>query len=239
MTKKGNAPKHNGIVQLQNLPRGIFHREQYRRILRYYERLKTIYDGRQKGAKFEYQDDDMLAFFMNCHHLKDWIIQDFYVDDSHPDHAKYSAMVSRLSDEVDRFVDSHDCLKLCADICNGAKHLRRLEPLHFGETIKVRTEVHIDDKDDHPSVKRVWKIISASGKEWDALDLATDCVKKWTSFLKDHEEMFQEMIGRQEERNTKCVADVSSETCNPIRSSRIIGVRKEKPLEYHVIPKKD
>jgi hypothetical protein len=149
--KVRDTPKPPLEVQLRNSPRGYLHIEQYQRVIRLYKRFKQINDGTQKGATFEGQEDDMLAFFLNCHHLKDWVIQDFYVDKSHPDYAMYC----RLRDEVVRLIDSNDCLKLCADICNGAKHLRRDEASHFGEALRVRTEVHVDETEDDFTVKRV------------------------------------------------------------------------------------
>lgn len=196
MSKKGNPVKATGGFKLQNLPRGHLHIDQYKRVLRYYERFKEINEGRQRGATFEGQEDDMLAFFMNCHHLKDWVVRDFFIDKADPNYARYAPMCSRLSTEVDRFVDENDCLRLCADICNGTKHLHRTESLHYGEAVRVRTEVHIDETKDDPEVKRVWKFISESGKVWDAFELATDCVSKWKEFLDAHKDMFQKMMAR-------------------------------------------
>ena len=206
---------------MHNLPRGRLYTEQYNRVLRYYERFKLINDGRQKGASFEGQYDDMLGFFMNCHHLKDWVIQDFYTDKGDPNHPKYC----RLRDEIVGFIDSNDCLKLCADICNGAKHLHRDEPLHFGEDIRVREEVHIDVTVDNPPVRRAWKITSESGKEWDAFELATECVTKWKEFFAGHKKNFQALTDFPEEGSTSGIADMSTIETNVVGSAHSVMYR--------------
>jgi len=224
MTMSADSTKTSKGVQLHNLPRGRLHIEQYNRVLRYYERFKLINDGRQKGSSFEGQYDDMLGFFMNCHHLKDWIIQDFYIEKGHPDHPEYC----RLRDEVVHFIDSYDCLKLCADICNGAKHLYRNEPLHFGETIRVRNEVHIDETVDDPPVQRVLRITSESGKEWDAFELANECLSKWKEFFAGHKKVFQTLMDQPEEGSTTGVADRTME-------ANVIG--SERSVLYRVISK--
>ena len=177
------------MTQFSNLPRGYLHVEQYKRVLRWYKRFKEINDGKRLDDDFNCQDDDMLAFFMNCHHLKDWVIQDFFVEASDPDIAKYC----RLRDEVVRFVDSNECLMICSNICNGAKHLRRQESPHFKESLRVRTEIHIDETIKNPPVKRVWKITSESRKEWDAFELTSECVKKWHEFLNNHANLIREL----------------------------------------------
>ena len=97
------------MTQLRNLPRGKLCIDQLNRVIRWYRRFQQINEGIQKGASFEGQYDDMLAFFMNCYHLKDWIKNDIS-DDS-------------LNTVVEDYINQNDCLKLCADICNGAKHL--------------------------------------------------------------------------------------------------------------------
>src|SRR5688572_24355440 len=50
--------------------------EQYRRMMRSYERFATIDRGRVYDALSENYDDEVFAFFLNCYHLKDWIKND-------------------------------------------------------------------------------------------------------------------------------------------------------------------
>ena len=64
--------------------------EQFNRVKRWYERFAAINEGREHSAPSDYYyEDDVYAFFINCHHLEDWIIKD-------PD-------VGPASDKVDGF----------------------------------------------------------------------------------------------------------------------------------------
>ena len=83
----------------------------------------------------------MLAFFMNCYHLKDWIKND--ISDT------------SLNAAVEDYINQNACLKLCADICNGAKHLD-LTHSRFGEGTSIGTEVHLDESQKNSPVIRKW-----------------------------------------------------------------------------------
>jgi hypothetical protein len=50
--------------------------EQYRRMMRSYERFASIDRGRVYDPSSESYDDEVFAFFLNCYHLKDWIKND-------------------------------------------------------------------------------------------------------------------------------------------------------------------
>jgi len=50
--------------------------------------------------------DVVYAFFQSCYHLKDWVLTDKI----------------KTSSEIKKFIDDNDCIKICADICNGTKH---------------------------------------------------------------------------------------------------------------------
>ncbi len=160
------------MTQLRNLPRGKLCIDQLNRVIRWYRRFQQINEGIQKSASFEGQYDDMLAFFMNCYHLKDWIKNDIS-DDS-------------LNTVVEDYINQNDCLKLCADICNGAKHLD-VTRSRFGEETSIRTEVHLDESQENPPVIRKWYITSNSGQIFDAFDIATQCVERWVDFFNQHE----------------------------------------------------
>jgi hypothetical protein len=160
------------MIQLRNLPRGRLCIDQLERVIRWYYRFQQINEGRQTGASFEGQYDDMLAFFMNCYHLKDWIKND--ISDT------------SLNAAVEDYINQNACLKLCADICNGAKHLN-LTHSRFGEGTSIRTEVHLDESLENPPVIRKWYITSDSGQIFDSFDIATQCVQKWVEFFNQHE----------------------------------------------------
>src|SRR5208337_1655775 len=83
---------------------------QWERVKRYYTRFKALNDGIEHAMSSEHCVDDIYAFFQNCYHLKDWIKND-------------NTAPAAKRKGVEGYVKSHDCLKLCADICNGLKHL--------------------------------------------------------------------------------------------------------------------
>jgi hypothetical protein len=170
------------MTQLGSLPKGHSHADQYYRMCRWYERFKKMNDGTQVGATFEGQDDDMRAFFINCDHLYDWVINDFKVGKSHPNYKEYC----EFRKDLEEFKNRNECIKICADLCNSSKHFRLNKRPKFGEETRIRTEIHIDELKDNPPVKRIWRIESESGNEYDAFEIATQCVTKWKEFLENH-----------------------------------------------------
>jgi len=57
-------------------------------------------------------DDAVLTFFQNAWHLKDWIRND-------------PTIPKPVADAIVSLVEVSPELLVCADLCNGAKHLRR------------------------------------------------------------------------------------------------------------------
>jgi site-specific recombinase XerD len=58
--------------------------------------------------------DDIVAFFQNCYHLKDWIEHD----------TVSKARLDSLGIDIDRaLINADDDMKLLADLCNGSKHM--------------------------------------------------------------------------------------------------------------------
>jgi len=100
--------------------------EQFDRVKRYYQRLQEIGSGRVHDRASDFYDDDFLAYFMNCYHLKDWIKN----DDSLPEEIK---------SDVEKFIKDHQCFLYCADIANGAKHLKLDGRRRIKEDIKKGT----------------------------------------------------------------------------------------------------
>jgi hypothetical protein len=92
-------------------------REQYDRMLRWLERLH------EPGEVDERRCDDFYAFFLICYHLKDWIKSDPWTRQEVPE----------ITAQVEKFVNDHESLRVCADIANGVKHLVRDNP----KTVRV------------------------------------------------------------------------------------------------------
>lgn len=75
-------------------------------MLRSRRRLKGIAGG-QLTASFDEARDALLRFFQDAHHLKDWIRNNPSVSTS----------------DVEEFIKAAGPLQICADLCNGTKHL--------------------------------------------------------------------------------------------------------------------
>jgi len=148
--------------------------DQIQRVERWYQRFVEIDAGTQTNASFDGQEDDVLAFFMNCFHLKDWIKND--VNDP------------AFAQIVENYINANDCLKLCADICNGAKHFVLTSPRMVNDP-SMKTEVHLDVGLENPPVRRKFFIPLETGTEVNAFDIATQCMQKWHQFFRDHEDV--------------------------------------------------
>ncbi len=152
--------------------RGGGFREQYNRMLRWYARFKRIAEGREHKDDVEYYEGDMRAFFENCLHLRDWILND--------------ERSGNARKAVKDFVNIMQCMQLCADIANSYKHLkltRKPRSKHY-PTSGPRT---FDPKlgGASPSIRIRYTVATASGPR-DAFQLATECVEAWKAFLWHH-----------------------------------------------------
>jgi hypothetical protein len=146
--------------------------EQLERAKRYLKRFSDINTGISHTKASQNYDDDVYAFFQNCYHLKDWIKNDPYCNNW---------------SDVEGFINSNADLKICADLCNGLKHLQLTRPrstespqfsgnhisLNINETLGGSTEVDIAIS---------YKIATTSG-DIDAFELAKKCVTAWESFI--------------------------------------------------------
>jgi hypothetical protein len=128
--------------------------EQLARVRRYHARFKEANDGVEMRVTTEYAADDMHAFFQNCYHLKDWLKND-------------PAFTKKTDDEIEDYITATPCLALCADICNGTKHLS----LHVWEGGPMHGRIALKMSIEH------------NGVMIDAFTLATECLAAWEAFL--------------------------------------------------------
>lgn len=106
---------------------------------------------------------------MNCYHLKDWIRND-------------PAAVS-VANRVEGYINNNPELSLCADICNGLKHLQ-LDRERSGkspEFVKKKAKLEIGKGSITITLK--YEITTKDGTI-DAFSLATKCMKLWENFIK-------------------------------------------------------
>jgi hypothetical protein len=118
-------------------------------------------------------EDDAITFFMHCHHIRDWII--------HLNKAGITAS------QVDDFINSHDELKICADLCNGSKHCRLQRKIRSGRQPHIvgksyNTSTWLTGSGGGNVVKGCYTVLTASGTI-DALELAEKCMALWSKFI--------------------------------------------------------
>jgi hypothetical protein len=138
-------------------------------VKRWYERFRKINEGVQHVRQSDEYQDDVYAFFLNCHHLKDWIKNDESVDEA-------------TKNKVEGFIETKQELKICADICNGLKHLKLtrqrsgLQPRFAGRLFKLSLG------GSEPTISIKFSIETERGPI-DAFQVATKCLEAWTSFI--------------------------------------------------------
>jgi hypothetical protein len=158
--------------------------EQLDRVRRYYGRFLQHVEGIAVEMPVrispEYMDD-VYAFFQNCYHLKDWLKNDM-------DFSK------RSDQEIEEFVSTTRSLAICADICNGAKHLvlRRNRSGNIPDFTGTQMTIAFPPKfwqyefGKEPTVGFKLSLrpkILYGGSVIDAFELATEALEAWESFL--------------------------------------------------------
>jgi hypothetical protein len=146
------------------------YQEQVDRLKRSYQRLAEIDKGRTHDMYSEFYRDEIYVFFMNCHHLKDWLAKD----------SQFSASKT----EVDDYINSNKELQICADICNAHKHFRLDEPRkRSAEQPSVGDQnIELKLKAREIVVRAKFTIDTASGP-LDGFELATRCLDLWKAFI--------------------------------------------------------
>jgi hypothetical protein len=152
------------------------YRHQFARVRRYYDRFCAMHNGAADraimgAARF----DDVLSFFMHCHHLRDWV--------------KNDSTSGYSETEVMAFVRANEVLAIVADICNGAKHLKRDRPPESGEQPNIREQNLVlvlgpglrEGKADYRVRIEVW--VEHKSQLVDAFDVATEAMVLWEEFL--------------------------------------------------------
>ena len=154
------------------------HQEQFERMKRWYERIKKIDEGRPHNLSFlnlpsSYFYDEVYAFFQNCYHLKDWI--------------KNDDTVKLPKEDVEDFIKQDKYMCLCADICNGTKHLKLTRPPKSKQDPEFAGRKFSVSLGGGPEpIIGVKFSIKTKTRTIDAFELASECVRKWEEFIKDN-----------------------------------------------------
>lgn len=138
---------------------------QWGRVQRSHQRLPWLSIEWATVVTGEHLRDDVVHFFMDCYHLKDWLKHDQDVD---------------LVGDVEAFINSSDALKVVADIANGQKHLTLTRPRSGDIATELVGEVvtHGD-----ASGAEIAMTVATGGKTIDAGDLAKEALDEWRTFL--------------------------------------------------------
>jgi hypothetical protein len=148
---------------------GYKYQEQLDRVRRWYQRFKEISEGRPHDRASDYYQDDVYAFFMNCYHLKEWIKND-------PAH-------SPLGASVETFISNNPDMALCADICNGIKHLTRNRNPRTAENPKFGNRKFKVGVGTETTTIAVEYTINTTSGPVNAFDLATRCLRAWDDYI--------------------------------------------------------
>jgi hypothetical protein len=149
---------------------------QFERTRRYHNRFKQLNDGMEHAAPSDTYVDDIYAFFQNCYHLKDWLKND-------------PAYTSHTDQQIEDYVTKTESLSICADICNGSKHLtfNRTprsgdEPKMGGKVISIKVTDSFSGEE-FPIIIAMQVEVEHAGNKLDAFQLATDALQSWELFI--------------------------------------------------------
>jgi hypothetical protein len=157
------------LANAGNGSRGGGFREQYDRMMRWFERFKRVNDGQQQTDDIEYHEDTMRAFFENCFHLRDWIKND-----------SKSGIPTK---DVEDFITKTRYMKLCADVAISYKHMIVTKTPRSGENPTLGPRHFTLSTGRGPPYGQVNYTISTRSGPRDAFQLAGECVDAWKAFL--------------------------------------------------------
>jgi hypothetical protein len=146
--------------------------EQWNRVNRWLERFRETSTGRPHDRDSDYYQDEAYSFFQNCYHLKDWLKND-------------PAVTGQVND-VEAFISQSPNLSLCADICNGSKHLLLTRHRASADTRMGTRDFRVDlvaGSDDPPTISAKY-VIESTSKTFDSFTVGEACVKEWAAYLK-------------------------------------------------------
>lgn len=146
------------------------YQEQLERLKRWYGRFESIDQGRPHTVASDHYIDEIYAFFLSCYHLKDWIKND-------------STVTPGAKNKVEDFINKNDCMSICADLCNGLKHLKLTKERSKKHPKFGARKFSLDLGEPTPIIKIECSIMTKTGTI-DAFELASHCIQKWERFIK-------------------------------------------------------
>ncbi|PKN92926.1 MAG: hypothetical protein CVU44_12915 [Chloroflexi bacterium HGW-Chloroflexi-6] len=170
--------------------------QQYLRVHRWYNRVfkrsrnRLIRKARRPINEEELFLDDLYAFFVNCYHLKDWVIND--------------AAINIAPEIVESTINSNLFLQLCADICNSSKHLKlrrdgrsgqspKMSEVEITTTVSIAPDARSVDGGALINYLSDFYVETKNGHVM-ANEIASECLKAWTVFLAPYLEKNKEHL---------------------------------------------
>ena len=149
--------------------------DQRARVGRWHKRLFAIGFGIPTDMSKADALDFVFAFFMNCYHLRDWVIGSGFKPEA----------------DVDAFIRGNPDMALCRDICNGLKHFRihakgasapnwSTATMFPSTTTVPAVPVPVPGREPIPDER--WEITTGTDNI-DMFDLADRCLAAWDRFL--------------------------------------------------------
>jgi hypothetical protein len=142
--------------------------DQWARVERWFTIFGETNEGRPHDRESDCYRDEAYAFFQNAHHFKDWLKND-------------PAVSARVGD-VESMIEGSQNLRLCADLCNGSKHLKLTRHKQSADTKLGKQDFRLAVGGDPPTISAKYEVES-DGKTYDAFTLAQACVAEWKSYL--------------------------------------------------------
>lgn len=141
--------------------------EQWDRVERWFSSFKETNDGRTHDRASDYYQDEAYAFFQNAYHLKDWL--------------KHDPAASAQVRDVEAFISGSQSMRLCADLCNGSKHLALTTPRESADTKIGQRHFRVGLSE--PATISAQYVVESAGQTYDAFALAQDCIDEWRAYL--------------------------------------------------------
>lgn len=140
-------------------------RSQYEAVERWYQRCEKCHVDNRYTSHAD-ATDFILAFFVFCYHLRDYVIE--------------TGNISAC--EIDSLIDNNFAMRICRDVCLRAKHHT------ISNKGSVKRSVDIDwslgrEYDPWPSGKDGEKLFLIAGDKFDAMDIVNHCRKFWKDLV--------------------------------------------------------
>jgi len=143
---------------------------QWKRVQRYYERSKRLNEKYQCEELSHYDIDDLISFFLNAFHLKDWIIS------CHSD----------LEKDLELLFQKFE-MGCCRDIANGFKHKTISRPSVESDFNLYREYDHFEtDKNAVRCKIAFWDESIQDLRRWDIFELIDIIYEHWQHFMEKH-----------------------------------------------------